>query len=244
MMRRPQWSASRINGLEQLVRRFQDRWELDRQFRAMTSGVLGLIMVVALCACMGVVTTVANNALAGVSGPRSGGGNSNTGTGQINGVPTFPIATVPTWAQSGPPPYTTIPNSKTPVPRPTSPPTATPNPGGGGPGGGGLPTTCDGSQNRSTWALTPCPQLAGQDGTLTISAPRYPNATLNILISFGCDSCTLLFTPAQGYKLDASGNATITYKVPAAAANSTNPISGMINIGGGPTLSIYASPVQ
>ncbi len=92
--------------------------------------------------------------------------------------------------------------------------------------------------------MTPCPQLAGQSGTLTISAPKHANATLNILISFGCNSCTLLFTPQQGYKLDGAGNATINYNVPAAAANSQVPISGMINIGGGPTLSIYAAPVQ
>jgi hypothetical protein len=54
----------------------------------------------------------------------------------------------------------------------------------------------------------------------------------------------MLFTPAQGYKLDAGGNASISYTVPAAAANSSVPISGMINIGGGPTLGIQAAPVQ
>ncbi len=93
--------------------------------------------------------------------------------------------------------------------------------------------------------MNPCPQVHGQGGTLSISAPKHPNATLNVLISFGCNSCTLLFTPQQGYHLDASGNATISYTVPDAAANSSVPISGMINIGGGgPTLSIYAAPVQ
>ncbi len=246
MMRRPQWSGSRFNALDRIVHRFQDRWETDRQFRAMLSGVIGLVMVVVLCACMGVVTTVANSALAGVSGARnsSGSQNSNTGTGQINGVPTFPTSTVAPWQQSGTPAYNIIPDSKTPIPSPTHQATATPKPKPTS-GTGGLPTTCDGSQNRSTWALNPCPQLAGQSGTLTIASDRYPNATLNIVINFGtCNNCTLLFTPQQGYKLDASGNASITYTVPAGAANSQVPISGMINIGGGPTLSINAAPVQ
>ncbi|HEX5548969.1 MAG TPA: hypothetical protein VFX24_16305, partial [Ktedonobacterales bacterium] len=170
MMRRPQWAGPRISMLEQAIRRFQGRWETNRQFRAMASGVIGLVMIVALCSCMGVVTTVANSALAGFSAARDSGttGNTNTGTGLIKGVPTFPTATAPSWQQSGVPPYTIIPNSQTPVPKPTDPPTATP--GNGGPGGpGGLPTTCNGGQGRNTWALTPCPQVHGQAGTLTIA---------------------------------------------------------------------------
>ncbi len=125
MMRRPQWSPPRISGLERIIRRFQDRWETDRQYRATMSGVLGLVMVIALCSCMGVVTTVANSALAGVSAARDSGSsqNSNTGIGQIKGVPTFPTATVAPWQQSGVPPYTIIPNSQTPLPgQPSSPP--------------------------------------------------------------------------------------------------------------------------
>jgi len=249
MMRRPNRAGSRINALDRMIHRFQDRWETDRQFRAMFSGVLGLVMIVALCSCMGVVTTVANSALAGVNAARNTdgpSGNTNTGTGQIQAVPTFPTATVPPWPQSGPPTYSIIPNSQTPVPSATVPPTATPQPTqSGGGGGGGLPTTCQGSQGGSAWQLIPCPQIAGQNGTLVISAHKYPNATLNIVLSLGsCDNCTLLFTPAQGYKLNGSGDANITYTVPAAAANSTVPISGMINIGGGPTLGVEAAPVQ
>jgi hypothetical protein len=230
--------------LERAIRRFQDRWETNRQFRAMASGVIGLVMIVALCSCMGVVTTLANSALAGFSAARDSGtaGNTNTGTGLINGVPTFPTSTVPAWQEGGVPPYSVIPNSQTPVPGPTQPPTATPN--SGGPGGPGGPTTCNGGHRQSTWALTPCPQVHGQSGTLTISSPANAGASLNIVLSFGCNSCTLLFTPQQGYKLDGAGNATINYMVPAAAANSQVPISGMINITNGSTLSIDAAPVQ
>jgi hypothetical protein len=245
MMRRPQWAGPRISMLEQAIRRFQDRWETNRQFRAMASGVIGLVMIVALCSCMGVVTTVANSALAGFSAARDSGttGNTNTGTGLIQGVPTFPTATVPAWQPGGVPPYSIIPNSQTPVPAPTQQPTATTG-GPGGPGPGGLPTTCNRNKGQNSWALTPCPQVHGQAGTLTISAPGYPGAGLNIVLSFGCNNCTLLFTPQQGYKLDGGGNTTINYTVPAAAANSQVPISGMINITGGPTLSIDAAPVQ
>ena len=247
MMRRPQWRGSRVNALDRMIHRFQDRWETDRQFRAMLSGVLGIVMIVALCSCMGVVTTVANSALAGVSAARNADGpsqNVNTGTGQINAQPTFPTATVPPWPQSGPPTYSIIPNSQTPVPSATVSPTVTPQPSPTS-GGGGGPTSCQGSQSGSAWRLTPCPQVAGQGGTLIISASHYPNATLNIVLSLGsCDNCTLLFTPAQGYKLDGGGSASISYTVPAAAANSTVPISGMINIGNGPTLGIEAAPVQ
>lgn len=246
MMRRPQWSTSRTNPLDQIIHRFQDRWEMDRHFRATLSGALGLVMIVSLCACMGIVTTVANGALAGVSQARDSGGpqNSNTGTGLIKGVPTFPTATVPPWQQGNPPAAGLIPESQTPMPRPTQEPTATNMPGGPG-GPGGFPTTCNGGgQGNSTWAMSPCPQIHGQAGTLTISAPKYPNASLNIVIGFGsCNNCGVIFPPGT-YSLDASGNATVSYTVPAAAANSTTPITGMINIGGGPTLSINAAPVQ
>ncbi|MGE5333728.1 MAG: hypothetical protein ACM3N4_03435 [Nitrososphaerota archaeon] len=249
MMRRPQRMGSRANALDRVIHRFQDRWETDRQFRAMLSGVSGLVMVVALCACMGVVTTVANSTLAGVSAARNTNNapqNNNTGTGQIQAQPTFPTATVPPWPQSGPPTYSIIPSSQTPVPsatvRATATPTATATVGGGGPGG--LPTTCQGSQGGSAWQLQPCPQLAGKAGTLIISAPKYPNAALNIVIGFGsCNNCGIDYPPGT-YSLDASGNASIGYTVPAGAANSTVPISGMINIGGGPTLGIQAAPVQ
>ena len=88
----------RRSGLDRLIYRFQDRWETDRQFRAMVSGVLGLVMIIALCSCMGVVTTIANNTVASVNAARNVGvansQNADTGIGQIKGVPTFPTATV------------------------------------------------------------------------------------------------------------------------------------------------------
>jgi hypothetical protein len=82
---------------------------------------------------------------------------------------------------------------------------------------------------------------------MTIHAPsRFANAPVNVLISFGnCTSpCTYTFTPAQGYKLDGSGSIQISYTVPAVAANNDAPISGMVNIQGGPNFSFEAAPVQ
>ena len=36
--------------LDLVVRRFQDRWETDPQYRALVSGVVGLVLVITLCA--------------------------------------------------------------------------------------------------------------------------------------------------------------------------------------------------
>ncbi|HEU5349189.1 MAG TPA: hypothetical protein VFU63_11315 [Ktedonobacterales bacterium] len=194
----------RRSGLDRLLFRFQDRWETDHQFRAMVSGVLGLVMIVALCSCMGVVTTVANNAFANVSASRSAGTSSNTpnadtGIGQIKAQPTFPTATVAPWPQSGPPTYSIIPNSQTPVPSPTDLPTATPLPsptpcvtncGGGGGGGGTFSATVTGSPSPATW-------VAGSAASFTVhSSPG--GVGLAIIISF----------PGGGTYLDENGEMT------------------------------------
>src|SRR5258707_5770693 len=75
----------RISWLDSLVYGFQHRWETNPQYRAAVSGVAGLAMVLVLCACLGVLTTAANAALAGFG---VGGGNgllhtNDTGTGQL-----------------------------------------------------------------------------------------------------------------------------------------------------------------
>ncbi|MGE5333729.1 MAG: hypothetical protein ACM3N4_03440 [Nitrososphaerota archaeon] len=197
----------RRSGLDRLLFRFQDRWETDRQFRAMLSGALGLVMVVALCACMGVVTTVANNAFASVNASRNAGSakytpNANTGTGQIQAQPTFPTATVPPWPQSGPPTYSIIPSSQTPVPSPTAAPTATALPtatpcvtncgggGGGGGGGGTFGATLTGSASPAVW-------VAGSAASFTVhSSPG--GVGLAIIITF----------PGGGTYLDENGEMT------------------------------------
>jgi hypothetical protein len=77
-----------------------------------------------------------------------------------------------------------------------------------------------------------------------VVAHSYPGRSVNIVLDFCESNCALLFTPAQGYKLDGSGTLSISYTVPNNAANSPVGISGMINITGGPTIGISASSAQ
>ena len=57
VVNRPSW-------LDYFVRRFQDRWETNPQYRAMVSGVVGLALILTLCTCTGLMTVVSNSALA------------------------------------------------------------------------------------------------------------------------------------------------------------------------------------
>jgi hypothetical protein len=82
---------------------------------------------------------------------------------------------------------------------------------------------------------------------MTINAPSYANAPINVLISFGvCTgnaSCTYTFLPSQ-FHLSAIGSITLNYTVPAAAANNSAPVSGMVNIQNGPSFTFAAAPVH
>jgi hypothetical protein len=233
--------------LDRALANFHHRWETDALYRARISAVGGAATLLFLCGLAATISLVANAAFGGAG---SAGGSPQTalnGSGAASGLPTFPTGSVPPWTPGTTPNGAPAPNSQTPPPSATKQPTTTPGGFDTPTPGGTLPTTCNGSSGRNTWALTPCPQLAGQSGTLTISAPNHPGASLNIVLSFGVcannQNCTLLFTPDK-YSLNASSTATITYTVPAAAANNTAPISGMIQVSGGPTLSILAAPVQ
>ncbi len=67
-MRRPSW-------LDAMLERFQHSWETNPQFRAIWSGGAGLVIIVGLCAVLGVSATFAN-AIGGSFGG-SGGDNSS-----------------------------------------------------------------------------------------------------------------------------------------------------------------------
>lgn len=151
------------NPIDQLIQRFQHRWETDRQYRAAMSGVLGLLLIVALCSGVGLLDLTATRVLAavGFTVPGSGGGNSaqhNTDTGVVVGdVRQFPTATIGSWSNQVTPPASTVPPSGTPFPTPT--PTVTPtdvpttgpctsNCGGGGPPAGQIQA----SWSPTTWA--------------------------------------------------------------------------------------------
>jgi hypothetical protein len=206
----------RRSALDRLIYRLQDRWETDRQYRAMMSGVLGLVIVIALCSCMGVVTTIANNAVASVNAARNGGvtssQNVDTGTGLVKSVPTFPTSTVPPWQQGSAPTFSTIPESKTPVPSPSAGPTATAQPpvpctsncgGGGGGGGGSFTATLTGSASPATW-------IAGQAGSFTVhSSPG--GVGLAFIITFPGGGT---FLDENGHMTDGSGNYTTHFTVP------------------------------
>jgi hypothetical protein len=240
--------------LDGWLRHFRHRWETDAPYRARTSVVAGTTALIALCAFLALVATVINTAMLSAPGKGGAAGAAQGGGVNLFGVPVFPTETIVPWTPGTVPNGGVVPASGTGVPQPVSTTTPTPTPGATAsvspaPTGtsGNVPTTCNGAQGSATWALAPCPQVAGQSGTLTITAPGHGGAALNILLSFGScpggGSCTLDYPPGQ-YGLDASGNARVTYTVPAGAAHSQTPISGMVNIANGPSLSINAAPVQ
>jgi hypothetical protein len=237
--------------LDQLVDRFRQRWETNKQYRAAFSGVVGLMVLIALCSCAGIVSSVTSSVLAnGGFGSNSTVGLSTGSNSQvIHGASLFPTETIPAWQPGQVPNGPPVPNSGTPIPTPTHPPTPTaapsptdyPTPPGGG-GGGGYSPTCSGSKGSTTWAFTPCPVLAGQPFTLTISAPSYKNAAFyNLLVSAGCNSNT--FGPFTG-NLDNTGAYVLTETFAQSAANCHTPLGGSVQIVGAGLLVFSGPPVQ
>src|SRR5258708_6426330 len=113
-MQRFQRPFRRISWLDNLVYGFQHRWETNPQYRAAASGVAGVAMILVLCACLGILTTAANAALAGFGVGNGNGllGTNDTGTGKLAAGQKFPTPTPPPL----PPP------SRPPPPTPPSPP--------------------------------------------------------------------------------------------------------------------------
>jgi hypothetical protein len=211
------------------------------------SAALALLALVGLCGGVLGVSNLATGILSGlgfITGSQAQpGGTPDTGARLVNGQLQFPTPTV-SWVAGTVPPVSTIAPSGTPPPGPTKAPTASAVPSSTT---GGGPTTCawHGGSGDST-SLSPCPQIHGQNGTLTITTSRrHAGAQLNILLSLGScsDSCTYDWPPGT-YSLDSNGNATITYAVPGDANVNATPISGMVNVAGGPTLTIQGPPVQ
>ncbi|HEX6122163.1 MAG TPA: hypothetical protein VFY89_03330 [Ktedonobacterales bacterium] len=240
------------NIFDRLMQRFQHRWETDRQWRAMMGGALALFALVALCGTVTGVAAAANQVLgpAGlglvdIGQPAQSDGTPDTGARLVNGVLTFPTPTA-VWTVGAIPALSPIPNSQTPIPKATAAqPTPTPSPTPTNTGGGGGSLNCSGSGGGISYALSPCPQIHGQNGTLTIQGQkRDAGATLNIVLQLGsCSGCGKLFMPEQGYRLDGNGYIAITYSIPADAATG-QPITGMINLSTGGGTTIQASPVQ
>jgi len=164
------------NPLDQLIQRFQHRWETDRQYRAAMSGVFGILLIVVLCSGVGVLDFTTTKVLAAVGFQMPGSGTNgssqpNTDTGVVVGdVRQFPTATIPTWASQATPLSSPLAQSGTPAPTPTPTvtptdvATATPCRSGCGGGGGGNAGTITASWNPGNWA-------SGQTGaTFTVHA--------------------------------------------------------------------------
>jgi hypothetical protein len=235
--------------LDHILERLGARWITDGAFRGRMSIGCGASAAIALCMLVAIVAAVVN-------GTFGGPGLHNSPTGlpggpQLQGAAIFPTATVAPWAPDVIPPANPVPASQTPIPEPTAIASPTPMWTDGSPtptgGTGELPTTCNGQVGSTTWGLAPCPQQAGRSGNMTINAPGYANAPINVLVSFGVcagnASCTYTFLPSQ-YHLNASGSITLNYTVPAAAGNNTAPVSGMVNIQNGPSFTFAAAPVH
>ncbi len=241
----PRQPYSRITWLDQLVRSFQDRWETNPQYRAVVCGVVGLVLVFTLCTCTGLLTLESNNILAIVglgSNTSNSTFNNDTGSQNVQPASSFPTATFGPVYTSATPVGTTLPTSTTPLPGPTPAPTATA--GATTPPGGGTNTAtfvCSGGGSGITWTFSPCPLVHGQAGTLTISAPAYPNTSTNILVNFGyCprDDCTIDDPPGQGYQTNGSGVETLSFTVAQDVQVGGPPVTGEINLSNGPTAGI------
>jgi hypothetical protein len=205
---RPSW-------LDQFVRRFQDRWETNPQYRSLVSGLVGLVLVLTLCTCTGLLTVAGNNVLAsvGLTNNNSNSGiDSNTGTNNVQKAQSFPTATFGPFTNQPTPVGGTVLTSQTPPPAGTDTPvptdtpiqTCAPNCGGGGGGGGG-----GGSGGTITASQSPTPWVAGQTGSLIFHSSA-PNVGIALIYHLpGCVTDTV--EPAG--QTDGSGNATISYQL-------------------------------
>ena len=191
--------------LDAMVYRFQHRWETNPQFRAAATGLIGLLVVIAMCSCMGVTGVVANNVLASVGAGSGGGGYSlDTGTGKLAAPTAFPTYTIAPYSPGVPPAASPIPNSQTPEPSPTLPPTATPLPTStpcqsncGGGGGGGGHGTVSGSASPTPW-------VPGQTGYVNVHTSK-PNIGIAIILLYA-NGVTQTYEPAG--QTDGNGNLT------------------------------------
>ncbi len=232
-MRRPTW-------LDQIVYSFQHRWETNPQFRAMASGLVGLVVILMMCSCMGVLNATANSALAaiGLGGTGSSAnieGTPNTGTNQANGYQPIPTPSV-VYPTGVVPPEATVPQSQTPPPYPTATSTATPTdtPGPGGGGGGG---SCNGGGGGTSWSFNPGPPVHGQSVTFALSAPGHGGQQIQLHVTCG----STLIGYASPFTVPGGGSWSETVTLNASDAG---PCSGFYQIGGGPTVLVNGPTIQ
>jgi hypothetical protein len=206
---------TRRTWLNDLIERFQHRWETNPQYRAAMSGVLGLVFLLVICSCVGALTATTGSVLGalGLGGSNNGQAQAHSGGRDVKGVATFPIATVNLPSPSTIPNDPTLTTSGTPLPTattastPTDTPTATPctsNCGGGG-GGGGC-TNCIVTGNPlGVWHSNHADQLHIHTSQ--------PGIGISVIINNVPGIGTIVqFQPAG--TTDSNGDLTITYNAP------------------------------
>ena len=203
---------ARTSWLDDLIQRFQHRWETNPQYRAAMSGVLGLIFLITMCTCVSLVTAGANVALAslGFGTGSNDQGSGTTGTKEVKGFATFPVTTyVPQTPNAIP--QGTVPSSGTPMPTPTSPPTPTDTPtptpctaNCGGGGGGGNSGTVTGTP-LGIWRASHTNQL--------LIHTSQPNVGVSVIINNLPGVGTVPFQPAG--VTNQNGDFILTWTAPA-----------------------------
>jgi hypothetical protein len=202
-----------VSFLDDIVARFRHRWHTDSQYRAMMSGLSAVVVLIALCSCAGIVSTVTNNVFYGsglASGGGPGGAGSVPGGGVLQGAASFPTASLPPWTPGTVPNANPVPPSQTPPPTPTPVPTATPTPtatpctsncGGGGGGGGRVTITV------TDWTPKPWTQ-----GSVSVTVhTSVPNDGVNLIIT-NCTGGTVLSASSNpNATTDGSGNYTFSF---------------------------------
>src|SRR5258708_1136980 len=183
---------TRRTWLNDLLERFQHRWETNPQYRAAMSGVLGLVFLSGIGSCVGALTATTGSVLGalGLGGSNNGQAQAHSGGRDVKGVASFPIATVNLPSPSTIPDDPTLTTSGTPLPTastaptPTDTPTATPCTSNCGGGGGG------GCKNCVVTAYgSPAPWQRNQPGYVVVHTSQ-PNVGISILVNYsnGCSS--------------------------------------------------------
>ena len=211
---------TRRTWLNDLIERFQHRWETNPQYRAAMSGVLGLVFLLVICSCVGALTATTGSVLGalGLGGSNNGQAQAHSGGRGVQGVATFPIATVNLPSPSTIPDDPTLTTSGTPLPTattaptPTDTPTATPCTSNCGGGGGGC-TSC-----TVTDSGAPNPFVHGQGATIIVHTSK-PNIQINIIANI--PGCGTQLNDAAGYT-DGSGNYSWSFPVCGAGSGYSN----------------------
>jgi hypothetical protein len=206
------------NGLDQLIQRFQHRWETDRQWRAAMGVALTLVSLVVLCSCVTVTALLGQNVLAGlgfVASPNQANSSTTPDTGArlVNGVLQFPTPTS-SWVVGTVPAVSPIPNSQTPQPSPT--PSGTPTPTQtdtpsptqcNGNGNCGNPTPTGGNVTIQVTGWNPATWANGKHVSISVHT-SVPNDGFGFIFNFPNGSTWLSANDNPNLQTDGAGNGT------------------------------------